>query len=211
MSTTPPTRRTGSASSRKKGYPRGSCTITVASTSDDGATVCGGQLTDIAVVAGAENTFVTVVVQCITDPRYDTVGGFKECWPPYQFAVGPTQQAVGDDIDVEFWCYDPGGDGVSISILFITAASSVDPEPANWVACGLDPAFPPTLLPCPHLDPPLTGSPSATAVLTCNVSNETCVVIVSPDGFASPGRDPADCTGESNRVIPVFCGDPDHP
>ena len=147
---------------------------------------------------------------CVPDPRAGGGGSSDECWPPFFLTISPTEQSAGNDIDVDIWCYEPSrdGDDIPISILFLTAASSADPDPANWVACGLDPAFPATLLSCPHLDPPRdSGSPSITAVLTCNVSNEFCVVIVSADDFMIGGTDPSSCPGHA-AVIPVSCQEP---
>ena len=129
-------------------------------------------------------------------------------------------------MDVQVWCYDPDGgiDSPEVAILFITAASSVDPNPANWVNCGsnTDFQYPPVpQAPCPHQDPPtVVGSESTDIDLFCNIGDDgsgdpgtPCVVIVSvsDDGFASGGADPFGCAGQddnANAVIPVFCQDP---
>jgi len=209
---------------KKEGLPAGNCTVTIVAVSDDGTMQCAGQLVDIPVVAQAANTFVTIVINCITDARYGGIGvsgEFNQCSEYSQIIVSPTTASSGGDpVDVQVWCYDPDGgiDSPQVAILFITAASSVDPNPANWIACGTDPAFPPTVLPCPHQDPPtLIGSESTDYDLFCNIGDDgngdpgtPCVVIVSvsDDGFAAGGTDPYGCTGtddNANAVIPVFC------
>jgi hypothetical protein len=64
------------------------------------------------------------------------------------------------------------------------------------------------------MDPPtVPANQSADTIVTCNLTNEACVVIVSvsDDGFASGGTDPFGCTGQddnANAVVPVFCQPP---
>ncbi|MBW2159899.1 MAG: hypothetical protein JRH14_08015, partial [Deltaproteobacteria bacterium] len=212
---------------KKEGLPAGLCTVTIVAISDDGTMTCAGQLVDIPVIAQAANTFVTIIINCITDARYGGIGvegEFNQCSEYSQIIVSPTTQSTGGDaVDVQIWCYDPDGgiDNPLAAVLFITAASSVDPNPANWVNCGSNPAyqFPPTPVPCPHQDPPtVIGAESADLDLFCNIGDDPapgdpgtqCVVIVSisDDGFAAGGTDPFGCDGtddNANAVIPVFC------
>jgi hypothetical protein len=211
---------------KKEGLPEGNCTVTITAVSDDGTMTCAGQLVDIAVVAGPTNTFVTVIINCITDARYGGIGvdgEFNQCSEYSQIIVSPTTQSTGGEaVDVQIWCYDPDGsiDDPLAAVLFITAASSVDPNPTNWIACGSNPAyqFPPIPVPCPHQDPPtLIGAQSTDLDLFCNIGDDgngdpgtPCVVIVSisDDGFAAGGTDPFGCDGtddNANAVIPVFC------
>ena len=212
---------------KKEGLPEGNCTVTISAVSDDGTMTCGGQMVDIPVVAGPDNTFVTIIINCITDARYGGIGvsgEFNQCSEYSQIIVSPTTASSGGDpVDVQIWCYDPDGgiDSPLAAVLFITAASSVDPNPANWVNCGFNPAyqFPPTPVPCPHQDPPtVIGSESTDLDLFCGIGDDPapgdpgtpCVVIVSisDDGFAAGGTDPFGCDGtddNANAVIPVFC------
>ena len=212
---------------KKEGLPEGLCTVTITAVSDDGTMTCGGQMVDIPVVAGPDNTFVTIIINCITDARYGGIGvsgEFNQCSEYSQIIVSPTTQSTGGDpVDVQIWCYDPDGgiDDPLAAVLFITAASSVDPNPAQlgqlWQS---NPAyqFPPIPVPCPHQDPPtVIGSESADLDLFCNIGDDgngdpgtPCVVIVSisDDGFAAGGTDPFGCDGtddNANAVIPVFC------
>ncbi|MBW1904898.1 MAG: DUF3604 domain-containing protein [Deltaproteobacteria bacterium] len=214
---------------KKEGLPEGNCTVTITAVSDDGTMQCGGQMAEILVTAGPTNTFVTIVINCITDARYGGIGvggEFNQCAEYSQIIVSPTTQSTGGDpVDVQVWCYDPDGgiDSPEVTVLFITAASSVDPNPANWVNCGSNPAYqyPPTPAPCPHQDPPtVVGSESTDIDLFCAIDDDRsgdpgtpCVVIVSvsDDGFASGGADPFGCSGQDDNasaVIPVFCQDP---
>jgi hypothetical protein len=211
---------------KKEGLPEGLCTVTIVAISDDGTMTCGGQQIGIPVVAGPDNTFVTIILSCVTDARYGGIGvtgEFNQCSEYSQIIVSPTTQSTGGDpVDVQIWCYDPDGgiDSPLAAVLFITAASSIDPNPANWINCGSNPAyqFPPTPVPCPHQDPPtIIGNQSADLDLLCNIGDNgsgdpgtPCVVIVSisDDGFAAGGTDPFGCDGtddNANAVIPVFC------
>jgi hypothetical protein len=150
------------------------------------------------------------------------VGEVNQCPEYRQIIVTPTTTSTGGDpVNVQIWCYDPDGDDAEAAVLFITAASFVDPNPANWIACGSNPAhqFPPFPVPCPHMDPPpVPGNQSTDLQLFCNIGDDPapgdpgteCVVIVSisDDGFASGGTDPFGCDGTDDNaqaVIPVFC------
>ena len=200
---------------KKEGLPAGNCTVTLTAVSDDGAMQCGGQMTNISVVAGRDNTFVTIVVNCITDARYGSIGvngEFNQCLEYSQIIASPTTQSAGSDVNVDIWCYDPDGDQTGLAaILFVTAASvGANPtNPSAWVDCGT--AVGPTVLPCPSADPPtVPANQSVDTTVTCNLSNEACLVIVSvsDDGFASAQTDPFGCSGQddnANAVIPVFC------
>jgi hypothetical protein len=212
---------------KKEGLPEGLCTVTITAVSDDGTMNCGGQMVDIPVIAGPDNTFVTIIINCITDARYGGIGvegEFNQCAEYSQIVVSPTTQSTGGDpVDVQVWCYDPDGgiDSPLAAILFITAASSVDPNPANWVNCGTNTDFqyPPVPQACPHQDPPtVIGAESLDLDLNCSIGDDPgpgdpgtpCVVIVSisDDGFAAGGTDPFGCDGtddNANAVIPVFC------
>jgi hypothetical protein len=258
---------------KKEGLPEGSCTVTIHAESDDGTMMCGGQMTDIPVVAGPDNTFVTIIINCITDARYGGIGvagEFNQCAEYNQITVSPTTQAPGNDIDVDIWCYDPDGniDSPEASILFVTAASvGANPtNPAAWVPCGEgectnddavcssdtdcpgtfcggngtacavdgDCTAPETcdaatcdfvqLLACPHMDPPtVPANQSTDTAVTCNLSDVTCLVIVSvsDDNFGFDISDPLNpvpipygCDGtddNANAVVPVYCTDGDPP
>jgi hypothetical protein len=209
---------------KKEGLPEGLCTVTITAISDDGTVRCGGQATDIPVTAGPDSTEVTIVFACIADELYGGIlgsGEFNQCAEYSQIIVSPTTQSTGGDpVDVDIWCYDPNRDDALATVVFITAASSVDPNPANWVNCGsnTDFQFPPVPQACPHQDPPtVIGAESLDVDLSCNIGDDgngdpgtPCVVIVSisDDGFAAGGTDPFGCDGtddNANAVIPVFC------
>ena len=199
---------------KKEGLPEGNCDILIGGPSDDHTMHCGGFMSNIPVVAGPDNTFVTIVINCITEARYGgigTTGEFNQCMEYSQITVSPTTQSVGNDIDVDIWCYDPDSDDGFAYILFVTAAS-VAANPSNaslWVECGTvstSPAFP-----CDHQDPPTDPlTPSAAETVTCELSDEDCLIIVavSDDFFANAFRDPFGCSGQddnANAVIPVYC------
>jgi hypothetical protein len=212
---------------KKEGLPEGNCTVTITAVSDDGTMQCGGQMADILVTAGPTNTFVTIVINCITDARYGGIGGggeFNQCAEYSQIIVSPTTQSTGGDpVDVQVWCYDPDGgiDSPLAAILFVTVASvAADPDASTWVNCGLntDFQFPPVPQACPHQDPPtVLGSESTDIDLFCNIGDDgtgypgtQCVVLVSvsDDGFAAGGTDPFGCDGtrDSSYIrVPVFC------
>jgi cysteine-rich repeat protein len=199
---------------KKEGLPEGNCDILIGGPSDDHTMHCGGFMADIPVVAGPDNTFVTIVINCITEARYGGIGAtgeFNQCMEYSQITVSPTTQSVGNDIDVDIWCYDPDSDDGHAYILFLTAASlAANPgNPSLWQECGpvsTSPAFP-----CDHQDPPTDPlTPSASETVTCNVSNENCLIIVavSDDFFAAAFTDPFGCGGQddnANAVIPVYC------
>jgi hypothetical protein len=199
---------------KREGLPEGSCTMYVGGVSDDETTTCVGFMAGIPVVAGPDNTFVTIVLSCISDARHGGIAGegkFNQCMEVGHIVVSPTTQSVGDDINIDLWCYDPDGDDGQYFVLFVTEAS-YNANPGNlaaWQHCGPEPYLSPAF--CPHADPPLTSAnQSASTSVTCNVSNEDCLVIVgtSDDFFAHIFSDPTGCNGfdaNAQAVVPTYC------
>jgi hypothetical protein len=199
---------------KQEGIPEGNCTAYVGGNSDDGTMTCVGHMPSIPVVAGPDNTFVTISLSCTSDARTGGIAGegkFNQCMEHSQILVSPSAQQVGDDINIDLWCYDPDGDDGQYFVLFVTEAS-YNANPGNaaaWQDCGperyLAPAF------CPHGDlPPTPANQSASTSVTCNVSNEACLVLVgvSDDFFAHIFSDPFGCSGfDSNAfaAIPTYC------
>jgi len=93
---------------KKEGLPEGNCTVTIVAVSDDGTMQCAGQMVDIPVVAGPTNTFVTIVINCITDARY---GGIERSWgtPVLIGTGGSAQVAVDPSGSVTAVWNGPGG------------------------------------------------------------------------------------------------------
>jgi len=199
---------------KQEGIPEGNCALYVGGVSDDGTMRCVGYAPAVPVVAGPDNTFVTIPLGCITDARTGGIAGegkFNQCMEHSQILVSPSTQQVGDDINIDLWCYDPDGDDGQYLVLFVTEAS-YNANPGNlaaWQDCGPEPYLSPAF--CPHSDlPPTPANQSASTSVTCNVSNEACLVIVamSDDSFAHVFTDPTGCSGfdpNAFAVIPTYC------